>query len=401
MTPPLPLEEAQRRLLAEVVALPPERVSAEQAIGRYLAEPMVAARTQPAADLSAMDGYAVRADDIAGPWRVVGESAAGHPYAGTLAHGEAIRIATGGLLPPGECAVLIQENAERESDRLRLAGRGGPAARHIRRAGFDFRMGDELLAAGERIGPAQLALALAAGPATLPVHRLPRVAVIDSGDELAPDPADCAQHRIPASNGAMLAAMAAPYAAGVLRLGPVADSLEALLAALESAGEADVIVTSGGASVGDRDLVRPALERWGATIDFWRVAIRPGKPLLVARKGRQWVLGLPGNPVSSYVTGFLFVLPLLRKLGGAGSDRALPSPIEAELGSALPAGGERREFLRARLTRGTVVALGEQDSSALRSLAAANALIERASGAPPMEPPQTVPVYLLENGGIA
>ena len=271
--PPLPLAEAQARLLAHVEPLAAETLPAEQAVGRYLAEPLAARRRQPAADLSAMDGYAMRAGDLAGPWRVVGESAAGHPFPGELAHGEAIRISTGAMMPAGEAVVLLQENAARDGERLALNGEGEPSARHVRRAGFDFRTGDEVFASGTRIGPAQLALALAAGHGDLPVHRLPSLAVLDSGDELAADPTACAPHQVPASNGAMLAAMAAPHAAAIARLGPVPDRLEAMLAALAKASAADVVVTSGGASVGDHDLVRPALERWGATIDFWRVAV--------------------------------------------------------------------------------------------------------------------------------
>src|SRR5690606_3566863 len=226
-------------------------------------------------------------------------------------------------------------------------GEGDPSPRHIRRAGFDFRTGDPLLPAGIRIGPAQLALAIAGGRADLAVRALPTVAVLDSGDELAADPAHCESHQIPASNGAMLAAMAAPYAAKVNRIGPVPDKLDAMIEALRQAGDADVIVTSGGASIGDHDLVRPALEAWGATIDFWRVALKPGKPILVARRGAQWIVGLPGNPVSSYVTAYLFLLPLLRHLGGARE--ALPRPLAATLADPLPAAGDRLEFVRGTL----------------------------------------------------
>ena len=399
MTPPLPLAEAQQRLLSAVEPLPAETVAVERAVGRYLAEPLVAARTQPAADLSAMDGYAVRADDLAGPWKVVGESAAGHPYAGSLQPGEAIRISTGALMPPEDGAVLLQENAARDGDTLSLNGEGDPTPRHIRRQGFDFRAGAALLEAGTRIGPAQLALALAAGRGELAVHRLPRLAILDSGDELAADPTACAPHQIPASNGAMLAAMAVPHAASVLRLGPVPDRMDAMLAALDKAADADVIVTSGGASVGDHDLVRPALEQWGAQIDFWRVAVRPGKPLLVARKGRQWLVGLPGNPVSSYVTAFLFLLPLLRRLGGAADP--LPRPLTVRLGADMPEVGNRTEFIRARLAEGALVPVHEQDSSALAALARAEVLIERPAGAPASAAGSRVRGYWLENGGNA
>jgi molybdopterin molybdotransferase len=401
MTPPPPLsvEHAQERLLTGVEPLAAEMVPAERAIGRYLAAPVFAARTQPAADLSAMDGYAMRADDVTGPWRVIGESAAGHPFAADILAGHAIRISTGSLMPPGECVVLLQENATRLGDSLALNGEGKPTPRHIRRAGFDFRRGDELLAAGTRVGPPQLALALSAGHGELPVHALPSLAVLDSGDELAVDPTACAAHQIPASNGAMLAAMAAPHVSSIQRLGPVPDRLDAMLAALDKAADADVIVTSGGASVGDHDLVRPALEQWGATLDFWRVAMRPGKPLLVARRGRQWVLGLPGNPVSSYVTAFLFLLPLLRALGGARDP--LPRRMTMRLGGDLPAVGERTEFVRARLAGDSLVPVAEQDSSALAALARADALIERPAGAPAAAPGSPVPAYWLENGGTA
>ena len=399
MTPPLPLAEGQQRLLSAVEPRPAETVAVERAVGRYLANPLVAARTQPAADLSAMDGYAVRADDLAGPWKVVGESAAGHPFSGSLQPGEAIRISTGALMPPGDGAVLLQENATREGEALALNGEGEPTARHIRRTGFDFREGDALLEAGARIGPAQLALALAAGRGEVAVHRLPSLAILDSGDELAADPTACAPHQIPASNGAMLAAMAAPHAASVLRLGPVPDRMDAMLAALDKAADADVIVTSGGASVGDHDLVRPALEQWGAQIDFWRVALRPGKPLLVARKGRQWLVGLPGNPVSSYVTAFLFLLPLLRRLGGAADP--LPRPLTVRLGADMPEVGNRTEFIRARLAEGALVPVHEQDSSALAALARAEVLIERPAGAPASAAGSLVRGYWLENGGNA
>lgn len=397
--PPLPLAEAQARLLVQVEPLPARVVPAEHALGRYLSDPLLAARTQPAADLSAMDGYAMLAEDLAGPWLVVGESAAGHPFAGTLRSGEAVRISTGALMPAGDCAVLLQENAARDGDRLALNGEGEPTERHIRRTGFDFREGDEVLFAGARIGPAQLALAIAAGHARLPVRALPTLAILDSGDELAADPAACAPHQIPASNGAMLAAMTAPYAGAIERLGPVPDRIEAILAALDRAAEADVIVTSGGASVGDHDLVRPALEQWGAEIDFWRVAMKPGKPLLVARRGRQWVIGLPGNPVSSYVTAFLFLLPLLRAL--AGSSDPLPRPATMRLGAAFPATGNRMEFFRARLDRGALVPVAEQDSSALAALALADALVERPADSPQAEAGELVSAYWIGSGGSA
>lgn len=397
----LSLAEAQARLLALAVPLPVERIPVHEALGRYLAEPVTARRTQPPADLSAMDGYALRAADLPGPWRVIGESACGHPFAGQVGPSEAVRIATGALIPTGADMVLMQEDAHRDGDALLLSGTPPqPTGRHIRRTGFDFRQGATLLAAGERLTPARIALALSGGYGHVAVRRMPQVLVIDSGDELSADPGACADHQIPASNGAMLAAqIAAALPANVERLGPVRDSLEALGEALDGAGQFDVIVTSGGASVGDHDLIRPALAAWGAELDFWKVALKPGKPIMLARKGTQLVLGLPGNPVSSSVTAFLFLLPLLRALSGAGSP--LPQAITAEAAEDLPAGGTRQEFLRAAWDGRRITARLNQDSGALGALAAANALIERPIDAPPVTAGEPVSAYLLENGGIA
>lgn len=396
---PLPLEEAQARLLALAEPLPIERVDPPSALGRWLAEPLVAERTQPAYDVSAMDGYAVAADDLAGPWQVIGESAAGHPFAGFVGPGQAVRISTGAVLPDGAEAVVVQEDVAREGDRLVLTGAGPEMpGKHIRRAGADFATGKVLATLGTRLGPAHVALALAAGRRLVAVRRLPRLAIIDSGDELAADPGDCAAHQVPASNGAMLAALAAAAPCEVTRLGPVADRLDALTTALDAAASADVIVTSGGASVGDHDLVIPALKAWGAELDFWKVAIKPGKPLLVARRGRQLVIGLPGNPVSSFVTAWLFLLPLLRRLSGA--TEALPVTRRALLAEALPAGGDRREFLRGLWDGETVVPGRVQDSGALAALAGANALIDRPANAPALPAGTPITIYPLENGCI-
>jgi molybdopterin molybdotransferase len=398
MNAPLPLAEAQARLLALAAPLPAETLPTSAVNGRYLLENISARRTQPAADLSAMDGYAMRADDLSGPWRVVGESAAGHPFAGSLAPGETIRISTGAHMPAGGGAVLLQEDAAREGDMLTAAG-DSPSPRHIRRAGFDFAGGTPLLAAGQRLNPARIALALSGGHGSVAVGRLPRIAVLDSGDELAADPAACLPHQIPASNGAMLAAMASPLAADVRRIGPVVDSMEALAAALVQAEGTDVLVTSGGASVGDHDLIRPALAAWGAEIDFWRVAIKPGKPLMVARRGGTIVIGLPGNPVSSFVTAFLFLLPLLRRLAGAAEP--LPGALHLPLAAPMPACGKRTEFARGRITADGVAAMDEQDSSALVSLAGADCLIERAAGAEPAASGSMVRVFPLAGAGGA
>lgn len=397
----LTLAEAQARLLALAVPLPVERVPVSEALGRYLAEPLVAMRTQPPADLSAMDGYALRAADLPGPWQVIGESACGHPFGGTVGVGEAVRIATGALMPGGADMVLIQEDTAREGASLTLTGTPpDPTGKHIRRTGNDFAEGQLLLDAGARFGSAQLALALAGGHGRVAVRRVPRLAVIDSGDELSADPAACGIHQIPASNGAMIEALVrSALPCTIDRIGPVADRLDALAAALAGTETADVVVTSGGASVGDHDLVRPALEAWGAEIDFWKVAVKPGKPIMVARRGKQLVVGLPGNPVSSHVTAFLFVLPLLRALLGAAIP--LPRAVSALAAEDLAAGGPRLEYLRGAWDGSSVTAQLNQDSGALGALAASNVLIERAIDASPVRAGEPVSIFPLENGGIA
>lgn len=399
-TPPLPLAEAQARLLALASVVPVENRAVGECIGHYLAAPLLARRTQPAAPLSAMDGYALRSADLPGPCDVIGESAAGHPFGGTIGKGQAARISTGAVVPQGADMVLLQEDATREGDSVRLTGEPpAPPQRHIRPAGMDFAEHSVLIAAGTRIGPAQIALAIAGGHSHLPVHRPISLTVIDSGDELVlpgqlPD-----LHQLPASNGPMLCAMAAALPTRITHRGPVADSLADLAATLDAARDADVIVTSGGASVGDHDLVRPALEATGATIDFWRVGIKPGKPLLIARRNAQIIIGLPGNPASAYVTAFLFLMPLLRALLGAA--QPLPRTIPARLSGPIGKGGSRMEFLRAQWDGATVALDPLQDSGALSPLSRANALIVRDAGADARPTGAHVPVYLLENGGIA
>lgn len=404
--PLMSLEEAQERLLSTISPLPIEHVDIAGALGRYLAAPLIARRTQPAANISAMDGYAVASDDLTGPWRLIGESAAGRPYTANLEHGEAIRISTGALLPPNIDAVVVQEDVQVQDTKVTLTGNPpSPSSRHVRPKGMDFSNGDILLPAGTRIGASQAALAFSAGNRYLPVHRLPSVVVIDSGDELADNPDCCAPHQVPASNGIMLAAMIGNVC-GIKaeRLGPIGDTLDELTYAFRRASEADVIVTTGGASVGDHDLVRPALHSMGAKIDFWRVAIKPGKPILLAtrpRAGRtdQLVIGLPGNPVSTYVTGILFLLPALRALLGAQA--CLPQSIATKLAAPLPPTGARREFLRGIWNGETVNSQALQDSSALRSLALSNVLIDRPAGSGIGQAGDIVRVFLLESFGIA
>lgn len=391
----LTLEEAQAQVLALAPLLPVESVSSDAAIGRFLAEDLKAKRTQPPADLSAMDGYAIGGGDE-GPWHLVGESRAGTPFDRPLAEGETVRISTGAHMPEGADRVLIQENAGVEGQTVTCSEDFPKALRHVRKQGFDFDQGDPVLRAGTRVGPAQLALVLGAGHGLLKVRCAPKVAVLDSGDELAPDPANCADHQIPASNGAMIGAMLGELGCETVRLGPVPDDDAAIVAALAKAEGADILVSTGGASVGDHDLMRPALEAWGAKLDFWKVAIKPGKPIMVATKGEQVIFGLPGNPVSSFVTCFLFVLPLVRTAMGAASP--LPQRATIPAGQELPPIGSRREFLRAYWDGETVNLADSQDSSALAALAQANCLIDRPAHAQKIEAGTPVPCLLLKNG---
>ncbi|MBD2841724.1 molybdopterin molybdotransferase MoeA [Erythrobacter sp. KMU-140] len=392
----LTLEEAQERLLALAPLGTVEQVAVDEIPPwRYLAGDRQALRTQPPANLSAMDGYAICG---AGPWRKVGESRAGTPFAGTLEPGQCTRISTGAHMPRGADRVLIQENAALDGDHVRLAdGEALPEPqRHVRPRGFDFTEGGIVLASGVRLGPAQLALALASGHGRLSVRRPPRIAVLDSGDELARDPAECGPDLIPASNGAMISAMLRPLVGEVTRLGPVPDDEAALAQALAKAEDCDILITSGGASVGDHDLIQHALTEWGADLAFWKVAIKPGKPLMVATRGEQVIVGLPGNPVSSFVTCFLFALPLVRAALGAADPLPLPQHVPA--GEDLPEVGLRREFLRGVSDGKTVRRASSQDSSALLALASANCLIDRGAYSAATSKGDKVPVYYLQNG---
>ncbi len=399
----LSLENAQARLLALAPEMPVitsdlREVTACYPLIRYLADDLTARRTQPLADLSAMDGYSVSGD---GPWRRVGESRAGKPFDGALSAGQCTRISTGAHMPVGADGVLIQENATIAGDQISLAsGKAMPApGEHVRRRGFDFAEGDVLLPKGALIGPAQHALATAAGHDAIAHRAAPQVIVLDSGDELNARASDCGPNQIPASNGPMIAAMLRPYVGAVSLIGPVPDNRDALAAALDRA-DGEILITSGGASVGDHDLMQDALKEWGADIAFWKVAIKPGKPLMIATRtnyrGRQVILGLPGNPVSSFVTCFLFALPLVR--AALGDPDPLPRATMMKAVEDLPATGNRREFLRG-VTYGSHVRIaGSQDSSALVALAKADCLIERSACSAPVRAGQAVPVYNLRNG---
>lgn len=396
----LTLEEAQDRLLALAPTPASRMVSlSDVASSHYLTSDLAALRTQPAADLSAMDGYAICGS---GPWQRIGESRAGAPFDGALTPGQCVRISTGAQMPGGSESVLIQENAVVDGSAVALAdGEEGPeSGRHVRKAGFDFGEGQTVLRAGTRLTPATVALAVAAGHHEVSVASPPSVAVLDSGDELVALGKPVARHQIPASNGVMLSWMLTPCVGPVQSIGPVADDAEALADALKRSENCQILVTSGGASVGDHDLVQQALRDWGAEIDFWKVAIKPGKPLMVATRQWDWgwqvILGLPGNPVSSFVTAFLFALPLVRKAMGAADP--LPRPLMMRAAEPLPATGARREFLRGMSDGGSVGLASSQDSSALLALANADCLIDRPAGSEAVAAGDLIRVYMLQNG---
>ena len=376
----LPVAEAQQRLLALAPDRPVVQLTLRDAAGRWAARDVLAQRTQPSRDLSAMDGYAIRFDDMPGPWTVIGESAAGRPFPETVEVGQATRIFTGAALPQGTDTVLVQEEAGREDRTLTLTGEG-PAhrGRNVRRRGLDFSQGDRLIAAGQRLTPARIAVAATGGHGTLPVRPRVRIAIAATGDELVP-PGQGDADALPESNGVMLAALLADLPVEIIDLGILPDNLERLRDAFAGVA-ADLLVTTGGASVGDHDLVQPALKAAGGSIDFWRIALRPGKPMMAGRLNDMVVLGLPGNPVSAFVTAILFVKPLVAHMAGAGDP--FPSAIPAILGEDLPANGPRIDYLRAAMIDGRIHAAAIQDSSMLLTLARSTCLVIRPPHAPP------------------
>jgi len=380
----LSVADAQALVLKDAQPLAAEDVPLAAAHGRVLAADLVALRTQPPAPVSAMDGYAVRAVDVAAAparLKLIGEVAAGHPFDRPVGAGEAARIFTGGVLPDGADTVVIQEVTAREGDTV-IVQQPSAKARHIRAEGLDFKAGETLLARGRALTARDLALAAAMNYPALPVHRRPKVALLATGDELV-RPGETPRHgQIVYSNGFALMAQVESEGADALELGIVPDRLDATIAAVRRAREleADVLVTTGGASVGEHDLVQRAFAAEGLTLSFWKVALRPGRPLMHGLLGRMQVLGLPGNPVSAFVCGVLFLVPLLRRLSGRAD---LGPDIEsAVLGRDLPANDERTDYLRAELTPGpdgapVATPFAIQDSSMLAPLAKAGCLVIR------------------------
>jgi molybdopterin molybdotransferase len=400
MTAPLSVDEALRRILDGVEPVPLELVPIQGAHGRTLAEPLAGLITQPPFDASAMDGYAVRTGDVQrlpATLTVIGQAAAGHPFTGSLGPGEAVRIFTGAPLPEGADAIVIQENTAREGNSV-VVREGTPDAGYIRRRGFDFSVGEVLLGPGRRLGPREIALAAAMGHAHISVRRRPRVAILATGDELVPPGTPLGPGQIVASNDLGVAALAESAGAQAQALGIARDTRASLEQHFAQAAGADILVTIGGASVGDHDLVAPVLEARGMQLAFWKIAMRPGKPLMFGRLEGTRVLGLPGNPVSALICARVFLVPLIRAL--LGQPREDERLVQAHTAVAIETNGPRQHYMRATLEPGSgglvVTPARSQDSSLLAPLAQANCLIVRPSGAPAVAAGGIVPILQLD-----
>lgn len=397
----LPVEEARERILADAKPLGGEDAALDEALGRVLARPVRALRNQPPFNASAMDGYAVLSSDLVSTpvsLKVIGLAAAGHRFRGSIRSGEAVRIFTGAPVPRGADAVIIQENTEVQSQPYVSMLQPVQAQQNIRSAGLDFRKGEVLIPANTILNARDLGLAAAANAASVRARRQPVVAILSTGDELvlpgeAPGP-----DQIVSSNSHGLAAMVERFGGNPVNLGIIPDRLKATERAIRKAGHFDILVTTGGASVGDHDYVQEALKRAGVKIDFWKIAMRPGKPFMYGHRNRQHVLGLPGNPVSALVCARLFLKPLLDVLLGLPASDDL---VEARLGAAMKENDGRQDYVRATLETaadGSRIAtpFGKQDSSMQRTFRLSGALIVRPPHAPAAEPGEIVKILPLD-----
>ena len=399
------VEEALARLLAPLETLMPEQVSIADGVGRVLAEDVAARRTQPPFAVSAMDGYAVRADDlgqIPATLRIVAEIPAGAGFGGRLAGGEAARIFTGAPLPDGADTIVIQEDTERRGDRVEVK-EGAPRGRYVRRAGLDFAEGDVLLRKGRRLTPRDIGLAAAMNRPWLMVYRRPRVAILSTGDEIVMPGDPIGPHQIVSSNALALAAFVTTVGGVPVLVGNAPDDPDALKRIAAAARGVDLFVTTGGVSVGEHDLVRDVLSSDGLAIDFWEIAMRPGKPLMFGHYRGTPMLGLPGNPVSTLVCSLLFLRPAIDKLSG------LPATTEpaatARLSVPVKQNDRRQDYLRARVSRAADGVLEAtpfevQDSSMMRPLAASDCLVVRPPHAPPLAAGSDVPIIPFPGGAL-
>lgn len=398
----LNFDDALSRIIDAISPLKISPHPLHEAAGHYLGAPLVAQLTQPPFNASGMDGYAVRVEDVAdrSALEVVGESQAGAGFDGGITNGQTVRIFTGAPVPQGADAVIMQEHAERQGNQVRFTEIPRPG-QNVRPAGQDFANNDVLLEAGTRLGPVALALAAASGNAQLQVHNLPNVALIATGNELVRPGDPLGAGQIVASNGYGLKALFAPHCANIVDLGIARDTMQETEQAVQAAldADADIIVTTGGASVGDHDLIQPVFKNLGIEIDFWKIAMRPGKPLLFGTKGSKVVFGLPGNPVSSMVTATMLVLPALRALAGAA--RPANPMLRLPLAEPLAPNGPRRHFVRGTLKatdKGTAVApINQTDSAHLSSFAQAEVLIVHHEKAPAMSPGELVDAVLIDH----
>ena len=393
----MPVDEALSRVLAAGKTLGAELVKLEQVIGRVLAKDLKSKRDQPPFQSSAMDGYAVRHQDLNDPLMLIGVSAAGHAFKGVVKKGQAVRTLTGAPLPRGADTIVIQENVS--VDGKRIAVLEVPViGRNIRPQALDFKKNDVLIAAGTRISARDVGLMAAANAALVSVRKRPRVVLFTTGDELVLPGDHPRADQIFSSNSQALAAMLSTWGAEVINLGIIRDDMRATIAAIKKALGADILVTTGGASVGDHDYVQEALKSSGVEIGFWKIALRPGKPLMFGTKGKLSVLGLPGNPVSALVCARIFLKPLIEKmLGNDPKDET----VLARVASPLPANDERQDYLRATIRfeqDGARVAevFSKQDSAMQRNLRDADCLILRAPYAPAIEKGTLVSVLLLD-----
>ena len=398
------VDEARTRILADLRPTPAEIVALANAWNRVTAASVVARLTQPPADVSAMDGYALRAADgtLGATLTQIGAAPAGHPFAGTVGAGQIVRLFTGSVVPDGADAILLQEDATKDGDRITV-NEAVAAGRHIRRAGQDFAQGDAVIPAGRKLTARDVGLAAAANHPWLSVHRRPRVGILATGDEIAMPGEPIPTGGIVSSNSHALAALVRASGGEPVVLPIAADTKEAVAAVADSVLGLDLLVTTGGASVGDHDLVISGLQTRGLVVDFWQIAMRPGKPLLFGNLGAVPVLGLPGNPVSAMVCAILFLVPALARLSGLPA--APPPTTTALLGAPVRQNDQRADHLRATVGtdaqgRLVVTPFPVQDSAMLRRLATADALILRPSHAPALPTGAEVPIVRLDSLGL-